>query len=90
MKDEKLIIRDSDSLKNIFIQMDIKKGRISVLSGFSSWENLAIIMEALAVTAEKCIDEGIEKKQVYDEIKKYMTQVLGAYQILKTKSGEVQ
>ena len=50
-----------------------------VLSNFSAWENLAIIMEALAVTAQKCIDEGVSKRKVDEAIKKYLAKSLDTY-----------
>ena len=49
-------------------------------------ENLAFIMEALAVTAQKSIQEGMSKKQVYGAIKKYLIQVLGSYVIMKSSN----
>lgn len=80
-KDIPVIIKDSENLRNIFIQVDLKKGKTSILSSFSAWESLAFIMEALALTAQKCIDEGIAKKQVYEAIKKYLVEVLDSYKI---------
>ena len=82
MKDETpLVIRDNESIKNIFIQVDLKNQSTSVCSNFSSGENLSLIMEALAITAEKCIKDGIEKKKVYGTIKDYLVKVLGNYVI---------
>lgn len=76
-----LTIKDSKGIKNIFIQINLKNNTTSVFSNFSSWENLAFIMEALAVTAEKCINKGRSKKEVYDSIKVYLMKVLGDYKI---------
>lgn len=78
-KEKQVIIKDSKNIKNIFIQIDLKNNSTSVLSSFSAWENLALIMEALGVTAEKCIKEGIDKKQVYRAIQDYLMQVLTSY-----------
>lgn len=85
MKPQKVIIKDSQDIQNILIQADLKKGSTSVISNFSAWENLALIMEGLGVTAEKCIQEGMDKKEVYNEIKNYLMKVLGDYQILKNQ-----
>jgi len=88
MRKDAIVIKDSKDVRNIFIQINLKENKTSVFSGFSAWENLAFIMEALAVTAEKCIKEGMTKNQVYGAIKKYMTQVLGQYQILKSSDED--
>lgn len=74
-----IIISDSDKLRNIIIQVDLENQKTMVLSNFSSWENLAIIMEALAVIAQKCIDEGISKRKIDKAIKKYLAESLNTY-----------
>lgn len=81
MKQQQITIKDNENIKNILIQVDFKNGKTGILSNFSAWENLALIMEGLGVTAEKCIQEGMSKKKVYDEIKNYIMKVLGDYQI---------
>jgi len=78
-KKTQIIIQDSEDVKNIFIQVNLKDNKSSVLSCFSAWENLAFIMEALALTAEECIKEGISRKRVYRAIKEYLVKVLGNY-----------
>ena len=80
---QKVILKDDERIKNIIIQVNLKNNTTSVLSNFSAWENLALIMEGLSVTAEKCIQEGISKKRVYDEIKNYIMKVLAGYKIIK-------
>lgn len=75
-----VVLKDSKNIRNIVIQIDLKNKTTSVLSGFSTWDNLALIMEALGATAEKCIQEGIDKKQVYQEIKDYIMKVLSGYE----------
>ena len=47
----------------------------------AAWENLALIMEGLGVTAQKCIKEGISKGKVYGQIKKYVVDVLSSYEV---------
>ena len=74
-----IIIKDNDKIRNILIQLDFEGQKTAVLSNFSAWENLAIIMEALAVTAQKCIDEGISKRKVDEAIKKYLAESLDTY-----------
>lgn len=83
IKPAKVIVQDLPNLKNIFVQLDLEKGTTRVLSNFSAWENLSYLMEALALTAEQCISEGIPKEKVYDAIKKYFMQVLGDYKVIK-------
>lgn len=77
-----IVIKDTKDIKNIFIQVNLKNSSTSVFSQFSAWENLALIMEALGVTAEKCLCEGIGKKKVYEEIKSYLVKVLSSYKII--------
>lgn len=82
-EEKPLVISDSPELKNIFIQINTKENTTAVLSNFSAWENLAHLMEALAVTIEKCVKDGISRKEVHQEIVRYMTQVIGAYNLKK-------
>ena len=79
IKPTPIIISDNDKLRNILIQVDLKNQKTMVLSNFSACENLAIIMEALAVTAQKCIDEGVSKRKVDEAIKKYLAKSLDTY-----------
>ena len=76
-----VVISDSDNLKNLLIQVDLKGQKTTVLSNFSAWENLALIMEALAVTAQKCTEEGIPKEQVDEEIERYLKESLETYTV---------
>lgn len=78
---KKLILKDTTSVKNIIVQVNLKNGSTTVFSNFSSWENLALILEGLGVTAEKCISEGISQKKVYKAIQNYMMKVLTDYKI---------
>ena len=83
-KKTSLILKDDKYTRNIVIQINLKKNTTSVFSSFSSWENLALIMEGLSITAQKCINEGINKKQVYGAIENYLMKVLGNYEIIKS------
>ncbi len=78
-KKQEVLIQDTENIRNIFIQLNLKENKTSVLSSFSAWENLGFIMEALAVMAGECIKEGINRKKVYGEIKEYLMKVLGSY-----------
>jgi hypothetical protein len=83
MKPTKLVIEDSENIKNVFVQLDLKKNTTMVMSNFSAWDNLFYLMEAILVTAEKCIADGMSKHEVYETIKKHFVSVLGEYQIRK-------
>lgn len=76
-----VVLKDSHNVRNLVVQVDMKKGSTMVMSGFTAWENLAIIMEALAVTAEQCIHEGMDKKEIYQEIADYLMEVMSSYTI---------
>ncbi len=83
MKKE-VILEDDKQTKHVVIRVNLKNNTTSVFSSFSAWKNLALIMEALAVTVQKCIQEGISRKKVYSTIKDYLTKILGNYEILKS------
>ena len=87
-KPDQIKISDSKYIKNIFIQIDLKKNTTLVRSGFSAWENLALIIEGLAVTAEKCIEEGIDKKEVYKAINDYMIKAIPNYKLINKKEAD--
>ncbi|MEK7517827.1 MAG: hypothetical protein AAB583_04720 [Patescibacteria group bacterium] len=78
-KDSPIILKDSEDVRNIVVKVDIKGNKTTVFSGFSPWENLALLLEALGATVQKCIKDGINKKKVYNAIKDYMVKVLSSY-----------
>ncbi len=65
-------IQDTDRLKNIFIQIDIKTGKVVIVSNFFAWENLSYLMEALGTTATICEEEGVSKKEIRQAINNYL------------------
>ena len=81
MKKKIMTLTDNSDVKNVIIQVNLKNGTTMVVSGFNAWDNLAYIMEALAVTAEQCVNEGVEKQEVYKEITEYLKDVLPSYEI---------
>ena len=81
MKKKVMTLIDNSDVKNVIIQVNLKNGTTMVVSGFNAWDNLAYIMEALAVTAEQCVTEGVEKQEVYKEITEYLKDVLPSYEI---------
>ena len=78
-KDQKVVIKDSDKLRNILIQVNMKKNTATVLSNFSAWENLAYILEGLGATAQECIREGRSKGEVKEAIDSYLKEVIKTY-----------
>lgn len=78
-KKTKIVLEDDKNVKNIVIQVHLKNNYTTVFSGFSSWENLAFIMEGLGATVQECVRSGISKKKVYDQVKKYIVEVLNNY-----------
>ncbi len=75
-----IILKDGKNVRNIVVKVDLKENKTTVFSGFSPWENLALLLEALGATVQKCIKDGISKKKVYDAIKEYMVKVLSNYE----------
>ena len=84
-KAAELVIKDGKNIKNIFIQLDLKKNSTMVYSNFSPWENIGLIIEGLAITAKECIAEGVDRKKVYKAINEYMIKALPSYEILEKK-----
>ena len=78
MKPKVIHVADGPDIQNLLIQLNLKQGTTTVMSSASPWENLAYIMEALKVTAEQCISQGIPKKQVYESINNYLSQVFAS------------
>lgn len=87
-KEPPLVLRDSQDLRNLIIQVNLQKGTTIVFSSFTPWENLAYIMEALAVTARMCTEEGIEKEKVDQAISRYLVEVMGNCHILTSKTHQ--
>ena len=85
---KKVVVKDTDDIKNIFIQLNFKRGKTTVFSNFTPWENLAFLMEALGVTASMCIEKNMSKKEVYQAINDYLVKVLDDYHILMAKREE--
>lgn len=77
-KPKQILVNDNESIKNILVQVNLGKSSVSVISNFSAWENLSLIMEALGITAEQCVKEGIDREQVDKEIQIYLSKVLKA------------
>ena len=84
MKKEKpLVLRDSKDVKNIVVQVDTKRNQTIVISNFTPWENLALILEGLGVTVQKCVRDGIAEKKVHEVINNYLLKVLASYKTPK-------
>ena len=82
-----VLLKDSKYVQNIIININLKSQETKVISNFSAWENLALIMEGLAVTAEQCVVEGIPRKEVNQAITDYLMKVLPAYVIKQSKAN---
>lgn len=74
-----MVIRDDKEYKNIIIQLNLKKNTTTVVSNFSTWENLGLIMEALGATMQQCIREGKRKEKVHKAVREYLSKVTKAY-----------
>lgn len=81
-KETPVVLKDSKDVQHVLVQVDLKKGKTMVISNFTAWENIAHLIEGLGVTAEKCLQEGIPKKEVYQAITDYLMKVLGNYKIV--------
>ncbi len=80
-KETPVVIRDNKNQKHILVQVNLKKGNTQVLSNFSAWENLALLLEALGATPQQCIREGLSRKKVKKAIQNYLEKVIEAYRV---------
>ena len=76
-----IILKNSEDIKNIIIQVNSKNNSTSVFSGFSAWENIAYILEGLGATVQECIRQGISRREAYGAVKKYILKVLPSYDV---------
>ncbi len=81
MKTKKIIAKDSDKVKNVLLQVNLESGRVIIHSSFSSWDNLAYLLEGVGLMAKACLQEGMSKEEVPNEINDYLEKVLQDYQI---------
>ena len=84
-KNTQLTVKDNKYIKNILIQVDLKKNSTIIHSSFSPWENIALIIEGLAVTAEQCMVEGIDRNKVYKAINEHIVKALPSYRVIKKR-----
>jgi len=75
-KQKTILVKDNKNIRNILIQIDVKKQTTSILSSSSAWENLSFLAQALGATAEKCTTEGIDRKEIYQIINDYLSRIL--------------
>lgn len=78
-REEPLVLRDSENVRNIIVQVDIRNNKTGVWSGFSAWENVALLIEALAATANECVKQGMSKEKVYKGIYDYISKSFPTY-----------
>lgn len=81
-----LTIKDTETLKNIIIQIDVEKGKVIIISNHSSWDNLAFLMEALGTTATICEEEGMSKKDIRKAIDNYLNDLFSSPTIARKRN----
>lgn len=78
MEQVPVIIQDSKDIKNVLIQINLKTSQVTVISNYSAWDDMAYLLESISVTVEKCVKEGMERKTVLKELKRYLVKSLAA------------
>ncbi len=78
MEQTPVIIQDSEDIKNVLVQINLKTSQVTVISNYSAWDNMAYLLEGVSVTVEKCVQEGMERKAVLKELKENLIKALGA------------
>lgn len=76
-----VVIEDSEDIKNVLVQIDLKNSQVAVISNYSAWDNMAYLLEGVSVVVEKCVLEGMERKVVLRELKEYLIKALEAVNI---------
>ena len=76
-----VIVQDTEEIKNVLVQINIKTSQIAVISNYSAWDNMAHLLEGVSVTVEKCVKEGMERKVVLKELREYLIKALEAVKI---------
>ena len=73
-------------MKDILVQVDIENNRTTVVSDNSAWTNIALLLEAVSMLMQQCIDQGMSKKEVYDGTMQYFMKAIGEYKSLLQKN----
>jgi hypothetical protein len=51
-------------------------------SSGDAWMDMAVVLEGLGVICKKCIENGMDEKEVYGEVYKYFAKLSKSYKIL--------
>lgn len=73
--------------KQIIVIVDPDNNQTAVASNFDAWINMALLLEGIGVTLQKCINDGIPKEVVIKEVYDYFEKVAKDYQIVFTNRG---
>ena len=79
---KEIIFKDTDKVKHIIVQVDLKKNKTQIVSAFDAWENIALLLEGVGMQAEACLQEGMSKDEIYKGITDYLMKTLTAYTII--------
>ena len=73
--------------KRILISIDVENNKTEVGGTGNAWDDMACILEGLAVICQACVNEGISKDSVYGEVQKYFNKIsaAGGYKVMKIK-----
>ena len=82
-----MIFKDTDTIKNIIVQMDLKSNQAILISNFDPWENIALLLEAVGMQAEVCLKKGMSKEEVYKGITDYLMKTLTSYTIITSSEN---
>lgn len=73
--------------KQITVIVDVNNNQTAVGSNFDAWTNMALLLEGIGVTLQKCVDEGIPKEKVIKEVYDYFEKVARDYKIVFSNRG---
>lgn len=70
-------------MKTLHLQVDVENNQTTIMSDYSAWENIALLLEGVAMSMQKCIEEGMPKEDVYKGTTDYFMKAVGEYKIIK-------
>lgn len=71
-------VQDSENIKNVLVQVNLKTSQATVISNSNAWDNMAYLLEGVAITVKKCVQEGKERKVVLKELNEYLSKALAS------------
>lgn len=80
-QDNELRIEDTKQVRHVLVRVELKTRKTVVMSNFSAWENMSLLLEAVGATGQQCIAEGMSRLRVVKAARHYLEKIIRAYLI---------